>query len=124
MLAIFLMESFPAKPSLFSCERAQRKKIQVMVSGAVERPGLYEVDVGASVKSVLEQAGLQRVADRRALYLKKQLLNSCHLTVPKKKCKKEKKRKQVSSSMSLASYAIQDSKGPSNAEALNRFLNF
>ena len=109
---LFFVKTFSGS-SFFelSCE-VQSKKIQVVVLGAVERPGLYEVEVGSSIKSILEGAGLRKTADRKSLYLKKKVLNSCSLIVPEKKDKKKKNKIKVSSSMSVASYVVQGLRSP------------
>ena len=66
--------------------------VQVSLSGAVCNPGVYEVEPGTSLKSVLDKAGLSKEADKQILYAKKTLLASCVVHVPEKTCKKRKKR--------------------------------
>ncbi|MES2199195.1 MAG: hypothetical protein V4489_03395 [Chlamydiota bacterium] len=63
----------------------QREKVKVVISGAVLRPGEYEVEVGSSLKKVLSRAGFRSFADKKAIYSKKILLNSCEIFVPEKK---------------------------------------
>lgn len=75
------------------CTVSDRKKIQITVSGAVEFPGVYDVDSGISIGSILELAKLKSSADKKALYVKKTVFNSCKLQVPEKISKKEKKKK-------------------------------
>lgn len=110
--ALFFMKTFPSNPSFELEGEVSERKIQVVVSGAVEKPGLYEVSIGVSVKEIIEKAGLRKTANRKALYLKKRILNSCSLFVPEKKDKKKKKKKKVSSSMSLASYVVLSLESP------------
>lgn len=68
-----------------------KEKVKVFVSGAVLRPGEYEVDVGSSLKSVLVRAGFTSFADKKALYSKKTVLNSCEVFVPEKSVKKDER---------------------------------
>lgn len=68
-------------------------KIQIEVSGAVSHPGVYEVDSGVNLKFVLDRAGLLAKADRKSLYSKKVLLESCQVHVPEKIRRKKEKRK-------------------------------
>ena len=83
---------FKAQDSL-SKEFVERKKIQVEVSGAVGRPGVYEVDSGVSLKFVLGKACVLSRADKKSLYSKKVLLESCQVHVPEKISRKREKRK-------------------------------
>lgn len=62
-----------------------KETVRVFISGAVLRPGEYEIDVGSSLKRALDRAGFRPIADRKALYSKKILLNSCEIIVPEKK---------------------------------------
>ena len=105
IVVLFFVEVFAPDPVVSLCEPGIISKIQVIVAGAVDRPGMYEVSVGTSVQSVLFQAGLKKTADKNALYLKKKLLHSCSLNVPEKKSKKNKKKKTSSSSIALTSCA-------------------
>ncbi len=102
---LFLVEVFPSKSLIFVSESVSARKIQVKVLGAVERPGVYEVEAGASLLDLIKLAGLKKTADKRGIYLKKRVLSSCSLTVPEKKCRKSKKKKQSSSSIAVTSYA-------------------
>jgi len=72
------------------------KKIEVRVFGAVERPGVYEVEVGTALKEVVKLAGWKKKADRRAVYGQKRLLSACEIEVPEKKDKKDRKKKRDS----------------------------
>lgn len=68
------------------------KKITVVVSGAVVNPGRYEVEVGTSLKKVLDKVGFRVSADKKSLYSKKTLLNSCEVFVPEKNVKKRQEK--------------------------------
>lgn len=68
-------------------------KIQVQVSGAVMHPGVYEVNAGVNLKFILDKAKLLSKADRKGLYSKKVLLESCQVHVPEKIRRKREKRK-------------------------------
>ncbi len=115
---LFLAEEFPCK-SLFQVgQPAEIQKIQVEILGAVERPGMYEVEVGSSLLELVSRAGLKKTADKGALYLKKRVLNSCSVTVPEKKCRKSRKKKQSSSSIAVTSYAMEASGNPFKMSAL------
>ena len=71
----------------------QLKKITVVISGAVLNPGEYEVEIGTSLKKVLDKVGFKVSADRKAVYTKKTLLNSCEVFVPEKNVKKKTRKK-------------------------------
>lgn len=94
VLIALSMETFSLRAGSFAWQPSTKKKILVVVSGAVQRPGVYEVEVGTSVKMVLKQAGLSLEADKKSLYLKKRLLSSCQLEVSSKNVKKEKRKKK------------------------------
>ncbi len=89
------MEAFPARPPNSLCKPVSHQMLQVGVFGAVERPGMYEVEVGSSIKSVMDQAELKKTADNRAIYQRKKILSSCSLTVPEKNVKKTRKKRRV-----------------------------
>lgn len=72
---------------------ASSKVITVQVTGAVESPGVYEVDLGTSLEIVLQRAKCKASADKRSIYMKKTLLGSCSVHVPEKKERKSKKKK-------------------------------
>jgi len=95
MVVLFFMEVFPARPPNSLCESVSPLKVQVRVLGAVENPGIYEVEVGTSLKSILDQAGLKKAADRRGIYLKKKILCSCSLTILEKNEEKTRKKRRV-----------------------------
>ncbi len=95
MATILLVKVFPSRLSSSLSKPVCVPKIQVTVLGAVEKPGVYEVDVGSSIQSVLNQAGLKKTADWRSLYVRKKVLNSCSLTVPEKNIKKTRKKRRV-----------------------------
>ncbi len=69
-----------------------QRKIQVLLSGDVKKPGLYEVDAGMSVKKLLQEAGMKKSADGKVLYGKKMLIRSCEIHVPKKMDVQKKKK--------------------------------
>lgn len=71
----------------------EKPVIQVSITGAVCSPGVYEVEAGTSLKSVLGKARPMKEADKQFLYTKKTLLTSCSVHVPEKTCKKREKRK-------------------------------
>jgi len=97
LLSLFLMETFSSAehfPSLPHAKEVKVRTIQVKVTGAVENPGEYEVYAGTSLQEVLKRAKLQQRADRRALYLKKRLFQSCELKVPQKKNRESGKKRE------------------------------
>ncbi len=102
--SLFFVANFSSNPTDLFCKTSPLSKIQVEVLGAVERPGVYEVEVGSSIRSILAQAGIKKTADRQRVNLKKKLLTSCRLNVPEKNLKKSKKKKESSSSISFMSY--------------------
>ena len=113
---IFLSQVFSCKlMPLGSCRPVNPPKIEVQVSGAVQRPGVYEVELGSTLQSILGLARLKKSADRSALYLKKKVLGSCSIIVPEKKCRKSKKKKPDSSSMAPTSYADENARNLSKA---------
>lgn len=67
-------------------ERELKQVVKVFISGAVLRPGEYEVEVGTSLKRVLDKAGLIPSSNKKSLYLKKTLLAPCEISVPEKGC--------------------------------------
>ena len=75
-----------------SKESHDQRKIQVLLSGDVKKPGLYEVEAGMSVKKLLQKAGLEKTADAKVLYGKKMLIRSCEIHVPSKKDAQKKTR--------------------------------
>ena len=82
--SLFLV-SLGGKPlNEFNEDREWQEKMKVFVSGAVLRPGEYEVRIGSSLKSVLKKAGFESFADKKAVYSKKTLINSCEIFVPRK----------------------------------------
>lgn len=95
MVTLLFVEVFPSKQPNFLCKPVCFLKVQVVVSGAVESPGTYEVDLGSSVSSVLNRARLKKTADKRSLYLRKKILSSCSLTVPEKNVKKTREKRRV-----------------------------
>jgi hypothetical protein len=94
---IFLFSvSSPVEERVFlDCARGEelKEKVKVGISGAVLNPGEYEVGAGASLKKVLDEAGFTSFADRKALYSKKTILNSCEVFVPDKNTAKKVKRR-------------------------------
>jgi hypothetical protein len=97
IVLVLLVETFPSRLTDrdCACEGASTLKLRVTVLGAVERPGVYEVDVGSSLKSVVDQAGLKKEAERKGLYLKKRVLSSCTLNIPEKDKEKTRKKRRV-----------------------------
>lgn len=65
--------------------------VSVFIEGAVDRPGVYEVVPGDSLKKILNGAGLRSVADKKLIYMKKTVLGSCEIQVSDKKKKKKRK---------------------------------
>ena len=115
---LFLAEVFPIKTLFWEGKSEGLQKIQVEILGAVERPGVYEVEVGASLLEIVKRAGLKKTADKGTLYLKKRVLNSCSVTVPEKKCRKSRKKKQSLSSIAVTSYVMEASGNPFKMSAL------
>ncbi len=70
------------------------EKVSVFVSGAVVRPGTYEVEVGTSLGDILKVAQFKTSADKKALYLGKIMLNSSSVYVPEKSIEKNKSSKK------------------------------
>ncbi len=70
------------------------EKITVIISGAVVESGEYEVEVGTSLKKVLDKVDFKVSADKKAIYAKKTLLNSCEVFVPEKNVKKTAKKQR------------------------------
>ena len=93
--SLFFVANFSSNPPDLFCKSRPLSKIQVEVLGEVERPGVYEVEVGSSIRLILAQAGIKKTADRQRVNLKKKLLTSCKLSVPEKKFKKEQEKKRV-----------------------------
>lgn len=98
LVVSFVWISFPVSCDFSqSCHSisqvSQPKTIQVLVTGAVERPGSYEVPPGTSVAVLLQEIGFKPSADKRGVYLKKTLLSSCSVNVPEKKRKKKQEKK-------------------------------
>lgn len=113
---IFLAQSFSfGVPRLEVGAPLQPLKIEVWVYGEVQSPGLYEVELGSTLQSILNKAQLKNTADKKALYLQKKVLQSCSLVVPEKKCRKDKKKKRDSSSMAPVSYADKNGRNLSKA---------
>ena len=95
---LFFIREFPAKVfPVFESEIVQPARIRVDIFGEVERPGLYEVEVGTSIGALLKKVGVKKTGDCKALYLKKKLLHSCSLVVPEKKYQKSEQKKRTSS---------------------------
>lgn len=92
---LFLAEEFPCKSLVQLEEPAEIQKIQVEILGAVEKPGMYKVEVGSSLLELVRLAGLKKTADKEALYLKKRVLNSCSVTVPEKNVEKAGKKRRL-----------------------------
>jgi|GEM_PF-5272874 len=67
------------------------KMIQISVFGAVAHPGVYEAYSGVSLKNILDMAVLLPSADKKSLYNRKILFDSCQIIVSEKKGKKGKK---------------------------------
>ena len=71
---LFLAEEFPCK-SLFQVgQPAEIQKIQVEILGAVERPGMYEVEVGSSLLELVSRAGLKKTADKEVSNFRERFL--------------------------------------------------
>ena len=102
---VFLSQSFSSRRSFLKpCESLHFPKVEVLVSGAVQKPGVYKVEMGSTLQSVLEKAEPVKNADKSGLYLQKKVIGSCSLIVPEKKCRKRKKKNPGSSSMFPMSY--------------------
>lgn len=113
---IFFAQSFSCKiPSLSLCVPLQPPKVDVLVSGAVKRPGVYKVDSGVPLQSILDLAGLEKNADKSSLYPQKKVMKSCSLVVPEKKCRKSRKKKRGSSSMAPVSYTNENGRNLSKS---------
>ena len=90
-----------ASPWSLSCfEKAQVvqseiSRIRVEVFGEVERPGMYEVEVGTSIRELVKKAGLLRSSDVKAIYGKKTLLRSCVVVVDSKERQKKEGKKRA-----------------------------
>jgi hypothetical protein len=65
--------------------------VSVCVEGSVDRPGVYQVMPGQSLKDILTIAGLRPVADKKTVYMKKTVVGSCEIQVSDKKRKKRGK---------------------------------
>ncbi len=73
--------------SLVQSEIALRdkKKIDVVLTGAVKHPGLYRCDPGTSLRELLKEAQLLKTADRRQIILNKLFYSSQEVEIPIKK---------------------------------------
>ena len=68
-------------------QAANEVKLQIELSGEVERPGIYYVSPGTSLKSILKEAGLTKKADRKQINLKKIFYSSEKIELIAKKKK-------------------------------------
>ncbi len=103
LCVIFFSRIFTSNVVLSVEERVCSRKVCVCVEGAVDRPGRYEVNLGSSLQEVLSLAGIKKIADRKAFYLKARVFEDCLVRVPEKNVKKNKKKKNRSSSISITS---------------------
>ena len=64
-------------------------QIEIMVEGAVEKPGVYQFLPGVSYQDILNEAKPAQNADRRRLKKKKLFYESQTIVVPAKQAKKK-----------------------------------
>lgn len=100
---VFSVKVFGPRVVLDSESGERLRKICVCIEGAVDRPGRYEVSPGSSLREVLSLAKMKTVADCKALYLKTRVFEDCLVYVPEKNVKKNKKKKNHSSSICVTS---------------------
>lgn len=63
----------------------RERTLEIVIEGAVEKPGTYECRPGTPLKNLLDQAQLQEKANRRKVRFKKVLFSSQTIRIEEKK---------------------------------------
>ncbi len=93
--------------------------IDILILGAVDRPGLYKIESGSSIQEILKKARLKKSADISSLLVHKKVFGSTCIYIPEKKQRKNKKKKVVSSRMVSALSKMSDFKSLFESVCLN-----
>jgi len=71
----------------------EKREIEIVIKGAVKKPGIYSCRPGTSLKKLLDQAGISDEANRRKVPFKKILFSSQTIEVlPKKSASRESEK--------------------------------
>lgn len=85
---IFFVASFSDQNRVKILPTQARALIEIKLTGAVKKPGIYHCEPGVTLKKLLGEVSLSKKADRKRIPFKKVLFSAQSIDIPEKNQKK------------------------------------